>query len=218
MSCWLFSVFVRVRLVVFSLVKMCNTSISCEMKNTSTVPRKQVIIKFLLLLGVLASYLLYLSVEFGLATGGTAALLSWSFFVLCTPIADAGFLLDFPLRLLFGIRMVISEVVVWAVAILVNLLVFQFTPDVYETTLITKLLLEVIVTPYPYWGVVILSGIGTFLSIRFGDELMDVIRHRDRAFFHSHHFKHELILFVFFIMVLFGYYDLVSSLGIDPTR
>ncbi len=188
------------------------------MKNTSTVPRKQVIIKFLLLLGVLASYLLYLSVEFGLATGGTAALLSWSFFVLCTPIADAGFLLDFPLRLLFGIRMVISEVVVWAVAILVNLLVFQFTPDVYETTLITKLLLEVIVTPYPYWGVVILSGIGTFLSIRFGDELMDVIRHRDRAFFHSHHFKHELILFVFFIMVLFGYYDLVSSLGIDPTR
>ena len=186
------------------------------MENSSPAPRKQVFTKFLLLLGLLASYFFYLSFEFGVGTGVVASLLSWSFFVLCTPIADAGFLLDFPLRLLFGIRMIISELVVWAVAIVVNLLTLRFAADAYDTTLVTRLLLEIIMTPYPYWGVVILSGVGTFLSIRFGDELMDVIHHRDRAFFHSHHFKHELILFLFFILVIFGYYDLVSSLGIDP--
>jgi len=174
-------------------------------------------LKFLLLIGLLVFYFLSLSFEYGIATGGLAALLSWSFFVLCTPIADAGFLLDFPLRLLFGIRMVISELMVWAVAILVNVFALQFAPHVYETTLITGLLSEVIQTPYPYWGIVILSGVGTFLSIRFGDELMDVIHHHDREFFHSHHFKHELILFVFFLVVIFGYYDLVSSLGIDTS-
>lgn len=188
------------------------------MKNTSAAPRKQVYIKFLLLIGLMIAYFSYLSFEYGIATGGLASLLSWSFFVLCTPIADAGFLLDFPLRILFGIRMFISELVVWAVAIMVNLLALQFAPHVYETTLLTSLLHEIILTPYPYWGVVILSGIGTFLSIRFGDELMDVLHHHDRAFFHSHHFKHELILFVFFLVVIFGYYDLVSSLGIDPAR
>jgi len=186
------------------------------MENTSSAPGKQILTKFLLLLGLLASYFFYLSIEYGLETGVVAVLLSWSFFVLCTPIADAGFLLDFPLRLLFGIRMVISELLVWAVAITINLLTLRFAADAYDTTLVTRLLYEIIMTPYPYWGVVILSGIGTFLSIRFGDELMDVIHHRDRAFFHSHHFKHELILFVFFILVIFGYYDLVSSLGIDP--
>jgi hypothetical protein len=188
------------------------------MKSPPSPPRKQVLIKFLVLLVLLAGYFTYLSFEYGLRTGGIASLLSWSFFVLCTPIADAGFLLDFPLRLLFGIRMVVSELVVWAVAISINVLTFLFAAHAYETTLLTRLLHQIILTPYPYWGVVILSAIGTFLSIRFGDELMDVIHHKHRAFFLSHHFKHELILFVFFILVIFGYYDLVSSLGIDPKQ
>lgn len=65
---------------------------------------------------------------------------------------------------------------------------------------------------------IVLSGAETFLSIRFGDELMDVIHHHERAYFHSQHFKHELILFAFFLIAIFGYYDLVSSLGIDPDR
>ena len=188
------------------------------MENVAPAPRKQVFIKFSLLLVLLAGYFAYLSFEFGLRTGGVASLLSWSFFVLCTPIADAGFLLDFPLRLLFGIRMVISEIVVWAVAILINVLTLQFAVQAYETTLVTRLLHQIILTPYPYWGVVILSGIGTFLSIRFGDELMDVIHHHERTFFLSHHFKQEVILFVFFVVVIFGYYDLVSSLGIETGR
>lgn len=188
------------------------------MPKTSLAPRKQVIIKFLLLLCLLAGYFFYLSMEYGFSTGGAAALLSWSFFVLCTPIADAGFLLDFPLRLLFGIRMVVSEVVVWAAAITVNLAALQIAPGAYETTVVTRLLHDIISTPYPYWAIIVLSAAGTFLSIRFGDELMDVIHHHDRAFFHSHHFKHELVLIGFFVMVLFGYYDLMASLGLDPQR
>ena len=185
------------------------------MKKTMQKPQRQVLMKFLLLLLLMVSYFVYLSYEYDLLTGGIAALLTWSFFVLCTPIADAGFLMDFPLRLLFGIRMVLSEVVVWGIAILINILSLSFASAYYQTTLITKLLHQVIITPYPYWSIIILSGFGTFLSIRFGDELMDVIHHRDRDFFHSHHFKHELILFAFFLTVLFGYYELMSSLGIS---
>ncbi len=183
----------------------------------TTKPRAQVFVKFLLLVGLLVGYFGYLVYQYDVGTGGVAALLTWSFFVLCTPVADAGFLLDFPLRLLLGIRMVISEIAVWAIALGLNGLVLLYEPGYYETTVLTRLLHEILTTPVPYWAVIILSGLGTFMSIKFGDELMDVVHHHDRAFFHSHHFKFELVLLAFFLVVIFGYYQLISSIGIDTT-
>jgi len=178
-------------------------------------PSHQVWIKFILLLVILLSYFVYLTYQYDFLTGGVASLITWSFFVLCTPVADAGFLLDFPLRVLFGIRMVLSEIVVWLIAIIINVFSLMFFSELYETTFLTQTMKIILTTPYPYWLVILLSGIGTFLSIRFGDELMDVLHHKDRLFYLRHHFKHELILFVFFLLVLFGYYEIISTLGIN---
>lgn len=178
-------------------------------------PKRHVAYKFLLLCLLLISYFAYLSYEYNLLTGGIAAILTWSFFVLCTPIADAGFLLDFPLRLLFGIRMFVSEIAVWVIAILINLISLYYFTEYYETTKITKIFYAILTNPYPYWSVILLSGLGTFLSIRFGDELMDVAHHRDREYFHKHGYKHELLILIFFIVVFIGYYELIASLGID---
>lgn len=178
-------------------------------------PKRQVVFKFILLCALIAGYFTYLCIEYDVLTGGIASLLTWSFFVLCTPIADAGFLLDFPLRLLFGIRMFLSEIVVWAVAIAINLISIIYYPDFYDTTALTRIFHAILTNPWPYWSVVVLSGIGTFLSIQFGDELMDVVHHRDRSFFHKHGYKHELIIMIsLFVVILIGYYELVSSLGI----
>lgn len=171
--------------------------------------------KFLLLSGLLVAYFFYLSFQYGLMTGGIASALTWTFFVLCTPVADAGFLLDFPLRLLFGIRMLVSEVAVWTVAIAVNVVSLLFYAEYYQTTRLTMLLHAVVTNPYPYWAVILLSGAGTFLSIRFADELMDVVSHSDRKFFHRHSFKHEILIIIFFVFVLLGYYGLIASLGIE---
>lgn len=184
-------------------------------KNNTVPPKKQVLYKFLLLCFVLASYFIYLSVKFDLQTGGITSALTWSFFVLCTPIADAGFLLDFPLRLILGIRMILSEIAVWMLAIFINLISIQYFPEYYETTKLTMLMHAILTNPFPYWSVIFISGTGTFLSIRFGDELMDVIHHKDRKIFHKHAFTHELIIFVFFVLIFIGYYELISSLGID---
>lgn len=180
-----------------------------------TRPKHQLVVKFGLLVGVVVGYFAYLNYQYDMATSGIVAGLTWSFFVLCTPVADAGFLLDFPLRLLFGIRMVLSEAVVWAMAIAINVAALVFWPAAYDTTVLTRVFLTILTTPVPYWAVIALSGIGTFLSIRFGDELMDVLHHRDRDYFHSHHFKHELVLFAFFLVVLVGYYELIASIGLD---
>jgi hypothetical protein len=171
--------------------------------------------KFLLLCVLLISYFAYLSYEFNLLTGGIAAILTWSFFVLCTPIADAGFLLDFPLRLLFGIRMFISEIAVWGIAITINIISLIYFSEYYQTTKITKVFYAILTNPYPYWSVILLSWAGTFLSIRFGDELMDVVHHKDRAYFHKHGYKHEILILIFFVVVFFGYYEVIASLGVD---
>lgn len=181
----------------------------------SAPPKKQLFYKFVLLFIVLVGYFAYLSLRYDLMTGGIASALSWSFFVLCTPIADAGFLLDFPLRLIFGIRMLISEIAVWAIAITINVVSLFYFVEYYQTTKLTKLLLGILTMPYPYWGVILLSGTGTFLSIRFADELMDVMHHRDREYFHRHGFKHELVIIIFFILILVGYFELVALLGIE---
>jgi hypothetical protein len=177
-------------------------------------PQYQVLIKFLLLCLLLFSYFIYLSYQYDLLTGGIAALITWSFFVLCTPVADAGFLLDFPLRLIFGIRMIFSEIVVWMIALLINVFCLLYFSDFYETTFITQLIKVILTNPYPYWIVIFLSAIGTFLSIRFGDELLDVLHHKDRSFYLRHHFKHEILLFIFFLVVVFSYYEIISTLGI----
>ncbi len=193
------------------------TLILNELQLVMEKPQNQVWVKFALLCLILITYFLYLTYRYNLLTGGVASLLTWSFFVLCTPVADAGFLLDFPLRLLFGIRMVFSEVAVWTVAILINIIALVYFHDFYQTTAITRVLEAILTTPFPYWMVILLSAVGTFLSIRFGDELMDVLHHKDRHYFHSHHFKHEVIIFIFFLIVIFGYYELISNLGISLT-
>lgn len=192
---------------------------------TAATPAKKTITKFALLCVILLSYFGYLSYEYGLATGGVVAALTWSFFVLCTPIADAGFLLDFPMRLLFGIRMVASEVIVWAIAITLNLVVFFGFADYYNTTPITQIFYKILANPYPYWAVIVLSAAGTFMSVMFGDEVFDSVKDHKAAkgktdethkgFLHNNHWKHELIMIAFFAVVVVIYYHLASTLGIE---
>ncbi|MDG1996331.1 MAG: hypothetical protein P8J14_07555 [Emcibacteraceae bacterium] len=177
---------------------------------------REVLYKFLILLSILALYFGYLSIEYGIFTGGLVAALTWSFFVLCTPVADAGFLLDLPIRVLFGVRMLISEVLVWAIAIAINGYAILYNQAAYDKTVLTVLFKEIILTPYPYWSVFILSGIGTFLSIYFGDEMLDVLRHRDRVKYHEHAFKWKLVgLISLFLLIFFAYYLLLDTLNIQ---
>lgn len=179
-------------------------------------PKREGLIKFLLLLCVLLGYTGYLSWEYGFATGGLVAALTWSFFVLCTPVADAGFLLDFPVRLITGLRMFFCELIVWAIAISLNLSALYFSPQSYENTFLTSLLHKILTTPWPYWSIVILCACGTFLSVKFGDEMMDVIAHKDRKYHHKHGFKHQLIaLAALALLIIWAYYHLIAMLGIE---
>jgi len=142
--------------------------------------------------------------------------LTWSFFVLCTPVADAGFLLDFPIRLLFGLRMFVVEIFVWVVAIVISSATLVFAPEYFQTTLITRVFYQVLCHPIPYWSIIFLSFTGTFASIYFGDEMMDVITHNQRIKHHKHSVKFKAIALVgITFLVITIYYQLVGELGIE---
>ncbi len=184
-----------------------------------TRTHREVLVKFLLLLGILVAYVGYLALEYDLMTSGIVAGLTWSFFVLCTPVADAGMLLDLPIRIIFGLRMVISEVMVWVIAISANIYALTAQQQAYDATFLTQLLKKIITTPSPYWLIILLSGIGTFLSIYFGDELLDVLRHRDRAKYHQHGFIWKIIAVIaLFTIIILSYYFLLEKLNVEISR
>ena len=176
---------------------------------------RETLLKFFALALILVGYFAYMSWKYDTSTGFAVSLLTWSFFVLCTPIADGGFILAFPIRLLFGIKMSVTQVALWFVAIFINLFMLASASNSYNLSFLTKLLKHILVTPYPYWSILILSAIGTLLSIYFGDEMMDVTSHKDRVLHHHHGLKYQTALIAGLgILTIVSYYYLVNSLNI----
>lgn len=177
---------------------------------------KETFLKFIALALILVGYFLYMSWKYDASTGIAVALLSWSFFVLCTPIADGGFVLAFPIRLLFGIKMAITQVVLWFIAVGFNAYMVIYNPRAYDLTFLTKLLKHILTEPYPYWSILILSAAGTMLSIYFGDEMMDITSHKDRKKHQSHGLKYRTIVILgLSTLTIVTYYYLLSSLNIQ---
>ena len=169
--------------------------------------------KYLLLCAVLLGYFGYLQHSYGLATGGMAAALTWSFFVLCTPVADAGFLVAFPLRLLFNVRMVWSEAVVTIVAIAIDIAALLWRPEAYATTLLTRLLHRILVQPYPYWIILILAGVGTYVSLFFGDAMVDALHQKHGKKYGRHWYAIGLMV-VLYVAVFAVYTLIVKQMGL----
>jgi hypothetical protein len=175
----------------------------------------ETLLKFITLALILVAYFLYMSWKYDASTGFSTALLTWSFFVLCTPVADGGFILAFPIRLLFGIKMSITQVALWFIAIAINIFMLASEPNAYDLTFLTRLLKHILTAPYPYWFILILSAAGTLLSIYFGDEMMDVTSHRHRALHHRHGLKYRAIIVAGLgILTVASYYFLLNSLDI----
>jgi hypothetical protein len=134
--------------------------------------------------------------------------------VLCTPIADAGVLIDFPVRLITGIKMVYSEVIVWIIALSSNLFIFFFHSEIYEKTILLSLFKKIISTPFPYWIIIIISAIGTFLSIYLADYAFEPNKLKKE---HSNFLiKYKIIIFVFLIIfIIISYEFLLKELGVN---
>ena len=186
-----------------------------EIKPFEHKTHRNVWLRFLLVFFIFFVYSIFISMKYGAGEGFLLSWLTWSFFVLSTPIADAGFLLAFPLRLILKVRMFVSEIYITIVAILLNLFVYFLRPELYSKTTLLSVFKDIIDQPFPMWTIFILSAIGTFMSVRFGDELFDVVKHEDREFHQKHRKKHKLIFMIFlFAITLVMYNILLGKMGI----
>lgn len=194
------------------MLKINKNAIKFHPKNET---HKEAFFKFLALIAIVVVYFLYMSWKYGASTGFGVSIITWSFFVLCTPIADGGFILAFPIRLLFKIKMSFTQIVLWFLAIGINVFFLAVSPESYELTFITKLLKHILTEPYPYWSILIISALGTLLSIYFGDEMMDVASHKEREVSHRHGAKYRtLIVLGLGILTIVAYYYLINSLNV----
>lgn len=177
--------------------------------------KKKVLFKFLILLFILLLYFFYVMHKFGTKEGFLVTLVTWSFFVFCTPVADAGILIDFPVRLLFNIRMVWSEIFVWVIAASINIYAFIFDPGVYSSTILLNLFYYIFTHTF-YWFIILLSSLGTFFSIVFADELVDVAEEKHRKVHKKHKIKLKFIIMIFILLLIIILYDfLLRALGVQ---
>jgi len=151
----------------------------------------------------------------GLKNGLLVTIVTWSFFLFCTPLPDAGIPLSLPIRLVSKIKMVYSQIGVFVIGILINLFVLLLYPKIYSRTILLSLFHHIIFNPWPYWIIIILSVFGTLLSLYFGDELMDVNYHKDRKKYHKHIALYDYILYaVVIILTIVIYFYLINNLGL----
>ena len=183
------------------------------MMKISMITTQKSWLKFLLLIGLFCLYFLYLIDHYGIEDGGMVTLLTWSFFVLCTPVADAGFLLDFPIRLLYNIKMIHTEILVWGLAIVISGSAVLFSPNIFEMNALMQIFHAILIHPIPYWLIIFLCGIGTFLSIFMGDQIFDVVESKGKRFNRSFFYKLSMLL-ALILSISYLYYRLLQSLNI----
>ncbi len=171
-------------------------------------------IKFASIIILLVTYFFFASKSHGIKDGFLVSILSWSFFILCTPIADAGFLIDFPIRLITGIKMIHSEMIVWILAISLNIFTLIRFPALYDKTILLSLFKHIIITPFPFLIIIILSALGTFISIYLADKMIDVKKGKKKK--RNFLMKHKIIIFtILTITIIICYNFLLKRLGIS---
>ena len=109
-----------------------------------------------------------------------------------------------------------TEILVWGIAIGLNAITIWTYPELYQTTFLTDILYKILTNPFPYWSIVILCGLGTFLSIHFGDEVYNsVAGHNPEIDPHKQkNTRRKLILSVVLFGIIFGLYILLLR-GLD---
>ncbi len=166
------------------------------------------------LLAVLA-YLTYMIVHYGIALGIGVTLLTWAFFIFATPVADGGLLIAFPVRLLLGIRMLVTQYFVWAIGAAVVIGYMIFSPATFDKAAITQLFYIILTTPWPLWIILALSAAGTYINLVFDDEIVDVAAAKNKKAKLISRRKKMYINIILFAATIAAYIGLLKITGIQ---
>jgi hypothetical protein len=175
--------------------------------------------KFGILVLILIAYAGWMIYENGWSDGLGATFLGWAFTILCVPISIGGFLVAFPIRLLFNVKMYKTQVVAIVVALVGAILFLIFDPFAFAANVVIELFRTILTTPWPYWILIVLSIAGSIVSILFGDEVYDSVadhakKHHPRVHRHLGKIKWILTIALYAATVVI-YLILLKRLGLD---
>ncbi len=164
-------------------------------------------------------YLVLAAQKHGPEQGVGITVLTWAFFVLLTPVPSADLVLEIPLRLFTNYKMVVTHVFVWLVGAAVVVASLLMAPELFKSTTLLAIFYHVLTNPVPYWSLLFLCGIGTFMSVHIVDEVLEEVEHELK----HHHRKHmpalHIVLFALvFIGILLAYNAIISDLGIGDLQ
>lgn len=107
----------------------------------------------------------------GYVKGCIKSLFIWAFFVVCTPIPEAGLLFSLPLKRYFNIPMHICQILASILALGMLYYFFIKEKKTINSYLIGKLFLELIA--YKYFSIIIISIISSIITSELINNLID---------------------------------------------
>lgn len=171
------------------------------------------LIKFIILLVLFILYYFYISTKIGFKNGIHSIILTWCSLVLCTPLSDAGFIIDFPLILFFNIPMVITQLFVFFLSIVIVLFYIFYSNLIehFKKTFVLKNFYKVLSIPYPWYFLILISQIGTFASVKIYDTIYFYFTEKNKK---KNPFltKKFIIVFSIFILSWIIWYFITKSL------
>jgi hypothetical protein len=173
--------------------------------------KKSVLLKFLILFAVIIIYAAYLLSEFGVEQGLLITGLTWSVFVFCVPFAASDILVGLPLRALFNLRLMISQIIVWVSGGAINIYTMLTDQSIYGSTPLLEVFHYILSNPIPYWSILGLCGFGTFLSVILADDVLDDLDPKKKA----HSKKLEVLFLVILIGIGLVYSVLLGELNVS---
>lgn len=121
--------------------------------------------KFIIALLFTTLFIIRYTVHYGFLAALVLTLLTWTFFMLCTPLNKGGMLVAPILYFTTHHRFQYTELAVWLAAIAMNALAIFSYPMLYTATTITSLLYYILTHPWPCWVIVALSLCATLYNI-----------------------------------------------------
>jgi hypothetical protein len=136
--------------------------------------------KFVSVLIIVILYAAYVMHKYGLSNGVEITLLTWCFFVFGTPVADAGGLVAFPVRVFTNNPMYNTQLWVYLVATVITGYYAVFHKDKFAFTVVGRILYKMVTQPLSLYGVIIVvSLVGTLISAYLEDSVYSYLVYRE---------------------------------------
>lgn len=144
----------------------------------------------------------------GFYKGCIKSLFIWSFFVICTPVPEAGLLISLPLKRYFGFKMDLSQIVVSLFAFMLLFYFYCVEQKIIKNNLIGNLFLGLI--NYKYYSIIFISVISSVLTSNLLDNIINHFINKDEI---NHLYLKIGTIFVFILVYIYLLNNLLNVMN-----